>query len=583
MEYLSNENVAHILQQLVEILCMTEHPDDQFIKFVANYMEDLSKKYDTTDLAIINDVTVRHLVDKFGPQYRVKHFIKTNNEQIMTSGKMPPSRMIRPRLSGITQLGQQTAVQRSARPAIQITKISDIPDIGKGEPQQTDSPYTEEVFMKNPQTVDTKPEFGPNFYYNNETGLYLNKNYKVIHEPKTSRYFDSDTGKELSSSDVRANPVVFFNQGSAPINRVPSQAMVAINGQPNGLSYYDVHTGQIITKGPRSGSVSGQKNVADSGAGAWQNVRLSGTDVVGETLIKEFTISVDSRHRNVRSFPNSNRYQIILRNINTQFGHINNLDEPIRNIVRIELIGGIVPNVLTESPSSSPDTYFLLALDEIVGQYRYSSSVGKNIFGKLQFDLDLPFTTNYLDVDPVRCIREYTPEPLSTPLTSITINILNFNGNPVDFGSDTVRIRYWSTLGTTTTTFILTWTPHDLTTGDIVYFRETVNSNLDNALDGLAVTVLTPTLISVALDSSGVAAGLAPNMFGPPVDPNDPLNSPGEPFPTSPPNDPDNPTEFFGFILKPNLQNSFTFRIVSEEKNPSRVSDKALADKVASY
>ena len=579
MSYLSNENIARIGNKVAEILCMTEHPNSEFIRNLVGLMQDLSRKYDTNDLNIINNVTINKAVDRFGPQYRVKHFIETNNKQIMTTGELPPSKILRQKLSGVTQLGQKTALPRGKR------QVSVPAPIETDAPyQQALNPFTTVRFMQNPEAVEAKPEFGPNFYYNKESGLFYNKNYEVIHEPEYQRYFDAKTGKQLDSSDPKANAVVFFNKSKTPIDNVRGAAAIAIDAQQGKpLAFYDVQSGQLIPRGPSSGAISSRKSVADSGSGAWQNVRLGDTKVVGETLIKEYTISVDSRHRDVKSFPNSNRYQIILRNTDAPFGSINNLDEPIRNIVRIELVGGIVPNVLADSPSSSPDTYFLLALDEIVGQYRYSSSVAKNIFGKLQFDLDLPFTANYLDVEPVRCIREFVPEPLSTPLNSITINILNFNGNAVNFGSDTVKIRYWSTLGTTTTTFILTWIPHGLTTGDIVYFRDTINANLDDAIDGIGVTVLAPTLISVPVDSSAVAAGIAPNMFGPPVNPDDPLNSPGQPFPTVPPNDPNNPTDFFGFILKPDLQNSFTFKITSEEKNPSRVGLDELATKVSSY
>lgn len=578
MSYLSNENIAYICNSVGEKLCMTEHPNDEFIRSVVNIMRDLARKYDTNKLDIINSVTIRKIVDRFGPQYRVKHFIDTNNKQIMKTGKLPPSKILRQKLTGITQTGQNTSLPRNKR------------EVSVPSPIETDTPYepalnpfTMTTFMQNPDVVETRPEYGPNFYYNKKSGLFYNKNYEVIHDPQNQRYFDAKTGKELEESDPRTTAIVFFNKQNADANisNIGSEAAIAIDAQENKpLSYYDLQTGKLIT---RRGPISSSKTISDSGTGAWQNVRLTDARVLGETLIKEYTISVDSRHRDVRSFPNSNRYQINLRNTNDRFGFINNLDEQIRNIVRIELVGGIVPNVLADSPSSSPDTYFLLLLDEIVGQYRYSSSIGKNIFGKLQFDLDLPFTANYLDVEPVRCIREYVPEPLSSPLNTLTINILNFNGNPVDFGSDTVQIRYWSTLGTNTTTFVLTWIPHNLTTGDIVYFRNTINPNLDDAIDGLTVTVLAPTLISIPINSSSVAAGIAPNMFGPPVNPDDPLNSPGEPFPTIPPNDPNNPSVFFGFILRPDLQNSFTFKITSEERNPSRIGLDELSTKVSSY
>jgi hypothetical protein len=224
----------------------------------------------------------------------------------------------------------------------------------------------------------------------------------------------------------------------------------------------------------------------------------------------------------------------------------------------------VIPNFIAIT-GGTPDSFLYLGLDEIQGVHGMSSPLSKNIFGRLQYDLRLPVQTNYLNVVPIGCSRTYPTDPLSTPLNSITINLMNYNGELYNFGTDTFTIRYWQTFGVLTA--ITTWLPHGLASGDYVIFRFTANNLLDNEYNGLIINVINPTLFTVNVNSTTVAAGLAPNIGGPPLDPLDPQNSTGYPFPTIPPNDPNNPTNYFGYILDEKKQNQFTFRIISEQNN----------------
>ena len=343
-----------------------------------------------------------------------------------------------------------------------------------------------------------RPEFS--VWENTDKKLFYNQDLDIIYDPKNKKYYDVKTNKELEPGTKYTDTKVFLKlKKSKVIDKVQSGSK---------LSFYDRNMGDVV-------SSSIDRDIV--------------TDY-NEIQTKEYTISIDSRHRDIRVFPSPSRYTIAFQNkSNSQFGFINNLADQIKGIKRIELVDGIVPNILKAGTTSVPDTYFLLSVEEINGRYSFSSPAGKNIFGKLQFDLDLPINANYLDVEPIMCHRDYYPEPRAIPLTAITISILNFNGNQVSFGQDSFKIRYWQDNGAGQT-IITTWLPHQLTTGDLVYFRFTGNPLLDNDLDGLVVVVLSPTLFRVAINSSTVGAGLPPNLGGPPVNPEDPINSSGQTF-----------------------------------------------------
>jgi len=535
-KFISDSNISYILRTVKNDLCIKDfNPNREFINSVVSLMKRINNKYNTNDVSLLNQYTIKEITELMRPQYDVESSIQ--NKYVYTE----EDDILRARVTGTT-MGKKTKIMGT--PIVRKTaEKKKLPKIAKKEKD------LKQLFYEG-NTV-FRPEFS--VWENTDKKLFYNQDLDIIYDPKIKKFYDVKTNKELEPGTKYTDTKVFFGlKKSKVIDNVQSGSK---------LAFYDRNMGDVV-------SSSIDRDIV--------------TDY-NEIQTKEYTISIDSRHRDIRVFPSPSRYTIAFQNkSNSQFGFINNLADQIKGIKRIELVDGIVPNILKAGTTSVPDTYFLLSVEEINGRYSFSSPTGKNIFGKLQFDLDLPINANYLDVEPIMCHRDYYPEPRAIPLTAITISILNFNGNQVSFGQDSFKIRYWQDNGAGQT-IITTWLPHQLTTGDLVYFRFTGNPLLDNDLDGLVVVVLSPTLFRVAINSSTVGAGLPPNLGGPPVNPEDPINSSGEPFPTVPPNDPNNPTTFFGFILKPELQNSFTFRIITQEKNQTRVTASELAKRVSGY
>lgn len=540
-KFISDVNISAILHTVVDELCISNfQPNKEFVNMMVRIMKRISRKYNTDDVEKLNKYTINELIEIMKPQYKVERVVQDTFLPLK-----PAPKILRSRQTG-TGLNKRTKIPGTAivHPTTTTTTF---------EPKKNaikEKKITKDMFYAEGNTI-FRPEFS--VWENTDKKLFYNQDINVIYDPKGKKFYDANSGVMLDPGSKYTDVKVFFGlKKPTVIDKIQTGSK---------LGFYDASSGNIV-----SGGVS----------------REVGT-VSDQGQIKEFTISVDSRHRDLRVFPSASRYTIGFQNRSgSQFGFINNLADQIKGIVRIELIHGIVPNILKADTSSVPNTYFLLIIEEINGRYSFSSPSAKNIFGKLQFDLDLPINANYLDVDPVMCYREYHPEPRAIPLTAITISIVNFNGNQVDFGQDSFKLRYWEDDGAGKTT-ITTWLPHQLTTGDLIYFRFTDNPLLDNTLDGIVVLVISPTLFEVSIDSSTVAAGIAPNMGGPPVNLTDPANSAGQPFPTIPPNDPTNPTTSFGFILKPELQNAFTFKIITQEKNQTRVSSDQLIKGISGY
>jgi len=556
--FLSDDNITYVLKDVQKKLCIADL-NDEFITGVVKIMRRINRKYDDkTDITRLNRIASQHIVELFAPQRRVEEVV----QDVFLSSE-PAPQILRGRKSGVKQLGQRTRL-----PGMAITRTQKTFGVTRA-PKRKKIKMTKDTFFKDEGKTEYQAELG--VWRNTLRNLYYNPDIDVIYNPKSNKFYDSKTGDKLEAGTKYTDVKVFFGLKTPTIiDKVRSGSK---------LSFYEQSTGNILTKnlGSDASEIPAKLSQIDVD-------RLAQQTVSDEIQTTEYTISVDSRHRDLRIYPAAARYQIAFQNrSNSEFGFINNLSDQIKGVVRIELIDGLVPNVLQAGLSSVPDTYFLLSVEEINGRYFNSSPLGRNVFGKLQFDLDLPIdTTSYLDINPIMCHRDFYPEPRAIPLTAITVAILNFNGNQVDFGQDSFKLRYWSDNGIGQT-IIITWLPHQLTTGDLVYFRFTENPILDNELDGLNVFVISPTVFSVPVDSSTVAAGIAPNAGGPPVDPTDPAGSAGQAFPTIPPNNPDNPSVFFGFILKPELQNAFTFKIITEEKTPTRVSADQLARSISGY
>jgi hypothetical protein len=570
IKFLSNDNATYIIDNIRKKLCITEDPpNNNFVKTIVRIMERINDKYPNNNINELNNITMDKIIEYYQPEKDVKKVIYTKylpTEPLLPNTvkhkqnrgmKFWDGDILKNRVTGI-DTGIQTELQRIP---IGHHKITVTPEIDENNNNENDVKKIDRQFFfdsgKTEFRSDTKT------FQNIDNNLFYNPDISTIYDPTNEIFYNSDTGEIRPSGTKYTDVEVFFGFKKSDI----TQARIDTGSR---LGYYDSKTGGILHPEQHE-----RDNIAEL-------IRVS-RSVTDTVTITEYTIAIDSRHRDIRIFPSSSRYTIGFQNRSrTRFGFINNMSDIIRGTIRIELIDGSIPNILKDTGESHPESYLLLSVDEITGRYFNSSPQGRNIFGKLKYDLYLHEDVNFLNIIPVMAFRDFNPNPLSTAITSLSINILNFNGNLVDFGQDSFQVRYWQDSGANTT-IITTWLPHGLTTGNLIYFRFTENRILDTLLDGIPVLVVSPTVFTVPIDSSSVAAGIAPNIGGPPTNPDDPENSPGDPFPTVPPNDPENPNVFYGFILRPELQNSFVFKIITEEKTGTQISKEQLASISSGY
>jgi hypothetical protein len=406
--------------------------------------------------------------------------------------------------------------------------------------------------------------FSSSNVYQNKTGIwhnpdipaFYNSSIEIVYLPNESNYYNAETGAKLEIKDPNFLKV-FFNV-SQDIDKyiIQKDSQRPANIRENLDNDYQVNRGKQVKK-----DESKKLEILKSR----ENPKI---------VFKEHLLTIDSRHREIKAYPSVSKYSIRIETKGTinSIGFINNLHEPIKSVRKIEIIKGVVPNFVSDT-LGTPNSYLFIGLDEIPGVHGTSNPQSKNIFGRLQPELRLPFTTNYVNLVPIGCTRTYPVDPMSTPLSSISISLMNYNGELYNFGADTFFIRYWQTFGVLTA--ITTWLPHGLVSGDFVIFRYTMNPLLDQNYNGITINVINPTLFTVNINSTTVSAGLPPNVGGPPINPLDPMNSAGYPFPTIPPNDPNNPTDFYGYVLDEKKQNQFTFRVISEQSVDTPVSEIA--------
>lgn len=575
--FLSEENLLTLSKIISSKLCI-DNINSDIIDKVRKQVN--IKYYKSPSIDDLNNRVINYISERFLPQKNVIYFnsksklpqqpmpnIKYEKTPTFTSILPPQETRTVPFSIPQSQLPTQ---QTKTQPSAQLSQPKPSADIIQKQQYNLSTFFTS-------KNIVYRPESGT--FYNSDNNIFYNPSIGIMYDPKQNKYIDTSTGNVVSK-DANIDIKAFFGVGDSKKLTTPLQS--------SRFDFYDSTTGLTTKLNNRDEKML--RNINDNSQfgtiitrqGISNQYNNSNYMKNGNIIVNEYIVSIDSRHRDVRIFPSSSNYTIRLQKKNNEtFGYINNMPDIIRGVTKIELVHATIPNIFTISPGSVTDTYLLLAIDEITGRFFNSAPLGQNIFGKMKFDLDLPVFVDYLNIDPIEAFREYHPEPLSTTLPSITVRILNFNGNQVNFGQDTFSLRYWQASGVTTV--ITTWLPNQLTTGDLVYFRNTNNPILDNMYDGIKVLVISPTIFTVNIDSSTTAAALPPNIGGPPVNPNDPANSSGIAFPLIPPNDPQNPYEYFGFILKPELQNTFTFRIITEDKTQTHISAAELADSVSSY
>lgn len=141
-------------------------------------------------------------------------------------------------------------------------------------------------------------------------------------------------------------------------------------------------------------------------------------DLQYEEKIHYLTIS--SKDRDVVAYPNVNNYSIKFPN-------------EFKNIHSIELIQAIIP----DQNDVQDEPYLLLQVDEIQDVMVSNDKNISNAFAILQLASPTRSGT-FIQID--RRIHEYTVKYYDTPkayLSKMSITILDSEGNPFDFGTDT--------------------------------------------------------------------------------------------------------------------------------------------------
>lgn len=141
-------------------------------------------------------------------------------------------------------------------------------------------------------------------------------------------------------------------------------------------------------------------------------------DLQYEEKVHYFTIS--SKDRDVVAYPNVNNYSIKFPN-------------EFKNIHSIELIQAIIP----DQNDVQDEPYLLLHVDEIQDVMVSNDKNISNAFAILQLASPTKAGT-FIQID--RRIHEYTVKYYDTPkayLSKMTIKILDSEGNPFNFGTDT--------------------------------------------------------------------------------------------------------------------------------------------------
>lgn len=131
-------------------------------------------------------------------------------------------------------------------------------------------------------------------------------------------------------------------------------------------------------------------------------------------------LTISSKDRDVTAYPNVNSYSLKFPN-------------EFKNIQSIELIQAIIP----DKNNVQDEPYLLLQVDEIQDVMVSNDKNIANSFAILQLASPTKAGT-FIQID--RRIHEYTVKYYDTPkayLSKLTITILNSDGVPFDFGTDT--------------------------------------------------------------------------------------------------------------------------------------------------
>ena len=142
-------------------------------------------------------------------------------------------------------------------------------------------------------------------------------------------------------------------------------------------------------------------------------------------------LSIDSRDRDRRHYPNTNNYKIYLKGADDRPSAI--LDNDYRNIISIELVSAIYPdqnNVLNEM-------YLLLEVSEIEGFYDSSNTPTSKSFAKIYPDSVVgPYIRAKTSGVEFLGIK-FRPGNIMASLNSMSIKWKKYDGTLFNFGVDT--------------------------------------------------------------------------------------------------------------------------------------------------
>jgi hypothetical protein len=141
-------------------------------------------------------------------------------------------------------------------------------------------------------------------------------------------------------------------------------------------------------------------------------------------------LSIDSRDRDRRIYPNSNEYKIYLKGADDKPSAI--LDNDYRNVISVELVSAIYPN----TNNILNEMYLLLQVNEIEGFYDSSNTPTNNAFAKIYPDAVVgPFVRAKTSGVEFLGIK-FRPANLLASLNSMTIKWRKYDGTLFNFGVD---------------------------------------------------------------------------------------------------------------------------------------------------
>ena len=155
-----------------------------------------------------------------------------------------------------------------------------------------------------------------------------------------------------------------------------------------------------------------------------------------ETREIDYTISVDSKDRNIEKWPNPNEFRIefapVSDGVFNKFkdGFIN---RSFNNVVSIQLVSSIFPKKSCDGDNLEDYPYLILEIDEIGSNYEGTNSHTNKAFAKITFDIDCGKYKRFNSKNQEEFIKYFNPR---RAISRLTLRVLKPNGELYNFGSD---------------------------------------------------------------------------------------------------------------------------------------------------